>query len=467
MKSWHSINISRKDAKTQSYRFKVSDLNSSAPLRLCVRKYFPVFSLRLLFIFLLLFAVNLSFAQKPKKVRFSGFLEYLNNTWVPYGNVNKALGLTGWQNQSGVYNRFNFWYNPVKNLEFYAGMRNNFIFGPTNASFNQMFSKLHLNYSYNDLMTFDNGWADLTFQVAGGDSYLLYTTFDRARLKWTMKKFELTVGRQRINWGVNLIWNPNDIFNAYNYFEFNYVERPGSDAVLMELFTGDFSSVQLAGKIGNVLTTKTISFDTIILDKELKYTAAAMYRFNKWNYDFQVFAGVMEDDVTAGLGWAGSIAGAGFTGEVSWFRDTDRFADTSGVWVASIEVNYTFRNSIFINFSGIYNSAGATGPVYAEADNFLGSFGTMFSSNLNAKNLTRSRLDIFGQISYPATPLINLDLASIFNPYDKSVFVGPSVTFSLTDNISLMLIGQLFWGNQLTEFGDIGQMYYLDLKWSF
>jgi len=137
------------------------------------------------------------------------------------------------------------------------------------------------------------------------------------------------------------------------------------------------------------------------------------------------------------------------------------------VWVASIEVNYTFRNSIFINFSGIYNSAGATGPVYAETGNFLGSFGTMFSSNLNAKNLTRSRLDIFGQISYPATPLITVDLASIFNPYDKSVFVGPSATFSLTDNISLMLVGQLFWGNQLTEFGDIGQMYYLDLKWSF
>ena len=426
-------------------------------------------SLFLFFILLLIIsaiAIELK-AQEEKKFRVTGFVEYLNNTWVPYGEINKNLGFTEWQNQSGIYNRFNFWYAPTKNLEFYVGMRNNFIFGPLNDSYNDMFSMLKLNYSYNDLMTYDNGYLDLTFKIAGGNSYLLYTNFDRASLTWTLKKFELTVGRQRINWGVNLIWNPNDIFNAYNFFDFNYVERPGSDAILMELFTGDFSSVQLAGKIANVLVSSTASFDTIILEKELKYTAAAMYRFNKWSYDFQAFAGVMEDDVTAGLGWAGSIAGAGFTGEVSWFRDQDNFSDTSGVWVASIAVNYTFTNSIFINFSGIYNSVGATGPVNAVSGNLLGSFSTMFSSSLNAKNLSRSRFDIFGQISYPASPLIYLDLTSIYNPYDKSIFVGPTVTFSLTDNISLALVGQLFWGNELTEFGDLGQMYFLDLKWSF
>ncbi|RLD33372.1 MAG: hypothetical protein DRI72_05175 [Bacteroidetes bacterium] len=440
-------------------------------LRICNpevnRRGFVIPAKTILALLIFLLTISPTHAQKPHKFRVTGFVEYLNNTWTPYSDINKSLGFSNIENQSGIYNRFNFWYNPTDNLEFYVGMRNNFLFGPMNSSYNDMFSKLKLNYNYNELTTFDNGWIDLTFQIAGGNSYVFYTNFDRASLKWTLNKFELTIGRQRINWGVNLIWNPNDIFNAYNYFDFNYIERPGSDAVMMEYVTGDFSSVQLAGKIGNTLFAKTISLDTIILDKELKYTAAAMYRFNKWDYDFQFFAGVMEDDVTAGLGWAGSIAGAGFTGELSWFRDMDRFADTNDVWVASVAINYTFKNSIFINFSGIYNSAGATGPANAGAGGFLGSFGTMFSSSLNAKNLTRSRFDIFGQISYPATPLINLDLASIYNPYDKSVFVGPSITFSLTENISLMLVGQLFWGNQLTEFGDVGQMYFIDLKWSF
>ena len=276
----------------------------------------------------------------------------------------------------------------------------------------------------------------------------------------------MTVGRQRINWGQNLIWNPNDIFNAYNFFDFNYVERPGSDALLLEFYTNNFSSIQLAGKLSYIQVAKDTS--VLILEEELKLTAAAMYRFSKWNYDWQFFGGVMETDVTAGLGWAGSIAGAGFTGELSWFRDIDNFSDTTGVVVASIAANYTFRNSLFINFSAIYNSAGATGPANAGiGGGAIGSFSNVFSQSLNAKTLTRSRLDLFGQVSYPVTPLINLDLACIFNPYDLSGFVGPTVNFSLSDNISLLLVGQLFWGDTETEYGDIGQMFFLDLKWSF
>ena len=145
----------------------------------------------------------------------------------------------------------------------------------------------------------------------------------------------------------------------------------------------------------------------------------------------------------------------------------DNFADTSGVWVASIGANYTFKNSIFINFSAIYNSEGAIDSVNAVGTGFIGSFTNIFSSSLNAKNLTRARLDLFGQISYPVTPLINLDLACIFNPYDLSGFVGPTVNFSLSDNISLGAVGQIFWGDTFTEYGDIGQLFFLDLKWSF
>ncbi len=418
----------------------------------------------LITLFLLIFSLQTNAQTKPKKFRFSGFLEFLTTTWVPQGELYKTVGIDEWQMQGAVYNRFNFWYAPVSNFEFYVGMRNNFVFGPMVATYTDLFGLAGLSYS--DLVTYDPGYLDLTFTIADNKSYILYTNFDRANFKWTLDKFELTVGRQRINWGQNLIWNPNDIFNAYNFFDFNYVERPGSDAVLMEFYTGDFSSIQLAGKLSYI---QVADDDTtrLKLNEELKLTAAAMYRFSNWNYDWQVFGGMMETDVTAGLGWAGSIAGAGFTGEVSWFRDIDKFDDTTGVWVTSIGVNYTFRNSIFINFSGIYNSAGATGPANASFGNFLESFSAVFSSSLNAKTLTRSRMNLFGQISYPATPLINLDLACIYNPYDKSGFVGPTVNFSLTDNISLLLVGQLFWGDVLTEYGDIGQMYFLDLKWSF
>lgn len=389
------------------------------------------------------------------KLQMSGFMEYLNNTWVP-SNTYQTYGFNDWQNQSTIYNRINVWWAPVNNLEFHVGMRNNFTFGPLVAQYNKFFD-------YGKLVTYDDGYLDLTWIISSDNSNVLYTNLDRLNMKLTLDKFELTVGRQRINWGTNLVWNPNDIFNAFNYFDFNYIERPGSDAILLEYYTGDFSSIQLAGK----LNYRQELVDSLIFEKKLSLTAAALYKFNRWSYDFQFFGGMMQTDFTAGLGWSGNIGGAGFTGEASWFRDIDNFADTTGVVIASISANYIFKNQLMANFSVIYNSNGSTGDAYANTVGAIGSLSTLFSSNLNVKNLTPSRFDIFGQLSYPATPLINVSFSAMLNPYDKSAYIGPSVNISLTDNISLMLVGQLFYGNTLTEFGDYGQMYFLDLKWNF
>ncbi len=406
----------------------------------------------LLIISSLSFSAN-TFAQK--KLQMTGFLEYLNNTWIP-SDTYQIFGFNDWQNQSTIYNRFDVWWTPNNNFEFQYGMRNNFTFGPLVAKYNEIFE-------YDNLITYDNGFLDLTWKICSNDSYVLYTNLDRLKLKWTIKKFEITLGRQRINWGTNLVWNPNDIFNAFNYFDFNYIERPGSDAVLMEYYTGDLSSIQLAAK----LSYRQEVVDSLTFEEKLSLTAAALYKFNKWNYDFQFFGGVMQTDVTAGLGWSGNIGGAGFTGEASWFRDMDNFSDTSGIIIASISANYIFKNQLMANISVIYNSNGSTDYAYKDNNGMLGSFSTMFSSSLNVKNLSPSLFDIFAQLSYPATPLINVSLSGMYNPFDNSSYLGPSATFSLTDNISLMLVGQVFLGDTLTEFGDFGQMYFIDLKWSF
>jgi hypothetical protein len=413
------------------------------------------------FFVVLLFTLLKNVSAQESSFSFTAYLEYLNNTWIPSGEIYKSLGINDWQSQSKIYNRVNLSYNPTNNIAVKVGLRNIFDFGPTIETYNNIFKFYGINYD--KFATFDNGLFDLTFKISDGNSYMLYSNFDRLNVSLTLNKFEITLGRQRINWSINTVWNPNDIFNTYNYFNFNYIEKPGSDAILLQLFTGNFSSIQLAAKMG---TIQKIS-DSTGIKEEKKLTAAALYSFNKWNYDFQIFGGVMEDDVTAGFGWSGAIGGAGFTGEVSCFHSKHNFSNNKNVWVASSAINYTFQNSIFINFSFIYNSAGKTGL----ANDGFGISGisitNSFQRNLNAKNLTLSRLDIFGQVSYPITALINLDFATIYNPWDESGYAGPSVSFSLTENITLKTIGQLFWGKSLAEYGDIGQMYFLDLKWTF
>lgn len=404
-------------------------------------------------VILLLFIPQYAYSQK--KVRATGFFEYLNNNWIP-SSTYQTIGFDSWQSQSTVYNRINIWYNPTNFLEFHTGIRTNFTFGPLVAQYNKLFD-------YTELITYDDGYLDLTWKISSDNSNVLYQNMDRLYMKFTFEKLEITAGRQRINWGTNMVWNPNDIFNAFNYFDFNYIERPGSDAVLMEYYTGDFSSLQVAGK----LSYRNEIIDSSFVNRKLSLTAAALYKFNAMGYDFQFFGGYMLTDVTAGLGWSGNIGGAGFTGEASWFRDAENFSDTTGIVIASISGNYIFKNELMVNASVIYNSKGSTGKAYENLGNISGSLNTMFSSSLNVKNLTPSRLDIFGQLSYPATPLINVSLSGMLNPWDMSAYIGPSANFSLTDNISLMLVGQMFFGETLTEFGDYGQMYFIDLKWNF
>lgn len=119
-------------------------------------------------------------------------------------------------------------------------------------------------------------------------------------------------GRQRINWGINLVWNPNDLFNAFSYMDFDYEERPGSDAILITWYPSFSSSVGIACKAA----------------KEEKYrTLAAKYRFNLFNCDFQVLAGQAGYDYVLGGGWTGNIGNVSTRGEASWFYLLEKYKD--------------------------------------------------------------------------------------------------------------------------------------------
>ena len=60
----------------------------------------------------------------------------------------------------------------------------------------------------------DPGYVDATWVIAEDTSYYLASNFDRFNLRYTAGNFQVTVGRQRINWGINCGWNPNDIFSS-------------------------------------------------------------------------------------------------------------------------------------------------------------------------------------------------------------------------------------------------------------
>jgi hypothetical protein len=320
-----------------------------------------------------------------------------------------------WVTSNLIHNRLNFKWNFSKSFTFCLEERNRFY------------------------------WGELTsLNIFEGKSYVLNAAIDRVWLDYTRKKFQVTLGRQRINWSQTYVWNPNDIFNTYSYFDFDYEEKPGSDALRLQYFTSASSKAEIAVKA----------------DKNKKITAAGLYRFNQWRYDFQGLAGIYtQSDLVLGWGWAGQIGGGGFKGEMSWFQPLKHFGDTTGVFLSSVEYDYTFRNSIFIQFEGFYNSNSA---------NSLNILANQFNPGLlNAKNPFLNSFSIFGNISYPVTPLINLSLAGIYNPSNHIYFIIPTFTISLMNNLDLSVIAQSSQSYDPVLYGSLQTSIFVRLKGSF
>ena len=73
-----------------------------------------------------------------------------------------------------------------------------------------------------------------------------YHELDQAFLRVETGPVRTSLGRQPITWGVGRFWQPTDVFVAFAPTELERDFKPGIDALLVEAFTGDFSSLTLA-----------------------------------------------------------------------------------------------------------------------------------------------------------------------------------------------------------------------------
>lgn len=373
---------------------------------------------------LFLFFQSVIFSQSNLEI--NGYLQNMETVWVP--EISDS-----WIFSNSIANRFNLSFFANDNLIFKASLRNIFDYG-------QFVSMVP---SYSNLASEDDGYLNLTKKITSGDSYVFYSNIDRLNLTYVKDNFEIQIGRQRINWGINSVWTPNDIFNSSSFINFDYAEKPGSDALRVQYYFDYASSLELVGK----------------LDIKKDLTLAAKYQINKWDYDFQFIGGLSEYDQIYGLGWSGSIATSGFTGEATYFNSRKSDQSYDQLLVSSIGWNYTFSNSLFVSAELLYNSEGRVGKLQSRVN--------LFDLDYSAKNLSQGRYSIFLQSSYPITSLINSSIAGIINPTDNSLFVSPSAEFSLNEDVYLLLTSQIFVGDVFTEWGEYGEFYYMRIKWNF
>lgn len=383
------------------------------------------------------FLLGIFTQSRAQVVSLNGYLKDMQGVFFlehsipnPSGEQTKTLGY------NLIHNRLNFKAYPFSNLSMALEIRN------------RLFSGKLLKYlpSYADYIAIDDGLVDLSWNLVNKENYFINTSIDRFYIDYTIGSVQVRAGRQRINWGVNLVWNPNDIFNAFSYMDFDYEERPGSDAILLTWYPSLSSSFDIAYKTADSIINRAY---------------AAKYRFNAYNYDFQILAGTAAYDYVIGGGWTGNIQSVGFRGEASWFKPMNEYKNLSDEGIsASVSLDISLPNSLYFQTSFLYNSLGGNNESFSLIDPTL---------QLSAKKLSMGKYELFGQVSYPIGSLFNISASGMLNPDDLSMFIAPALSVSLHDDLELFLTSQVMLGDEGTEYAAMGNFYALfgRLRWSF
>lgn len=279
---------------------------------------------------------------------------------------------------------------------------------------------------------------DLSYTWIKEKNAVLHSNVERFWIEYKRPKMQVRAGRQRINWGIANTWNPNDLFNSYNFLDVDYEERPGSDAVNMKFLTSDLSGVELAAAY----------------DSE-KVIALSRYFTNYKNYDLHWIAGIYGNAITAGMGWAGSIGEAGFKGEAQFYGNSKNDNESSLLIV--MEGDYIFKNGWYLGTSFLYNQRGIDSAVKDL---------TQLDLKASPHMLMPTKWNMIFTVSKEFTPLFNGSMNLVYAPGPDLLIVFPSLKYNLLTNLDLDLVWQSFFA-RTSEFNALAHTGFFRVKWSF
>jgi hypothetical protein len=340
-------------------------------------------------------------SAEKSRFEFSGYLKFLSST--SFADLNYL------SNDNLLHNRLNFKAYFTDNLTLDLQIRNRLLWG----------ASLSIP-GYMDLIDPDSE-IKLSAFLIDKPGLLLHSKIDRLTLNYNYKNWEFKLGRQRLNWGKTWAWNSNDLFNAYNFLDYDYEERPGSDAVSWLYNTGTGSFVQGAYSYGSTFQKSIIALRS---------------QFNIRTYDIQLLAAHYFKDIAVGIGWEGSIKNIGFKGESTVFIP-EKSGTVKTAVLTSFSLDYFFKNGYGLMILALHNSIGVDD---------INELTALFSQgeSLNARNLMPNKWSFMLQNTYEINPAASCSVSVLYLADIKAFAMLPMFTYSISNDWDFNFIGQLF-----------------------
>jgi len=288
----------------------------------------------------------------------------------------------------------------------------------------------------------DPNYFDLSWVWFHTDHSLMHSTIDRIHASYINGPWSIQAGRQRVNWSRTMTWSPNDLFNNYAFLDFDYEERPGVDALTAQYSWSYASSAEAGIRLG---------------DSWQESVVAGMVRLSWKSYDIQFIGGHYLNNLTVGTGWAGYLGDAGFKGEISYFHPENDFFEKTGHITATTGLDYMLSSGWYLQGELLYNGG------YNQQGNPLNTL----EQPPSADNLFIAKSGFLLNGSYQIHPLVNGNI-SFMGSFDRSIFIAiPQITFSVTENVDLLLLSQLLKGAVFRQAVETPNLFFFRLKWSY
>ncbi len=250
----------------------------------------------------------------------------------------------------------------------------------------------------------------------------------------------LSIGVQKISMGVGRIWTPTDLYNPRNAYALEPDEVPG---VLAADYTYSISDMST---LSTVISMRG--------DHTLKY--AARFKGYLCVADLGVDFMISHDTLMIGYEFEGNLfdTGAEWRSEGGYFRN---YPMNAGFFQGILGADYGFENGLTAAVEMLYSSQTFSSVQLLE-DYDCEIINDMMMSPFYA-GLT---LQYDFNLAFSGSLLF---IESFYGP--DSSFIAPVVTYTLNDHHTFSLGAQFNVGHGNSEFGMLGNIYYLKWKAAF
>ena len=285
-------------------------------------------------------------------------------------------------------------------------------------------------------------WWNLSDQFIAQKHLVATQRIDRLSIAYTSTHVVLKLGRQALTWGAGIVFHPMDLFDPFAPDAIDTEYKPGTDMLYGQYLFDDGSDLQAVivprpGREGGGLTTNASSF-------------AMHYHASIGAYQTTLLVARDHGDVVAGLGVNGTFGGASWNAEViptfvhnagSYTSLLFNLSDAGSLWTHDVTgfVEY-FRNGFGVS-SRYYMLSQLPVPLVNRLQR-----GQVFTTG-------RDYLALGAQLQ--VTALLQVSPTLIANLDDRSLYGLAEATYSLSDNLSLVIGAQLPVGPARTEFGGL------------